>query len=433
MRVVLLPQVAGNKGDRAVLHFMLEGLIENGVDEIIVSTNDPSRWDDYRVFEGHTIKFVPFAWMTYGEATAHVPFRSIRYYCLRALSKLKARFYRTIGYSVLRSAVVNGAYRRLATGLCYLCNPVLWKAINEADAVITTGGHRLTTLLQPDVVGSQTYGMASVVLASRPLYLWSQTIGGFTFKREINRRLIGAIINHSERVYVRDSESVKHVHQFLEDKGKLRMTCDSVFGLKGAAEGQACIPPSSREMTLGISVYTGRSGREVAYDQYVRSLAALVKRSTADGLRIKFFPMHLDDRYEKKHFLDIISESGCATACEIVESGLSTVEHLRELAKCRMFVGHKTHSIIFALSTATPLIAIAYHFKSLDFMHQYDLAEYGLPESETTPERLIGLYEALKRNLDCVHRKQRRVSEENNNRVRRDFRELIEAITSQPA
>lgn len=428
MNVLLLPQVSTNKGDRAVLHFMLDGLIDCGVTKITVATDNPMNWSGYRTFRGHSIEFIPFAWMTLAEAEARVPFHSVRYYCLRARSKARERFYLTVGYAVVRAAIVKHRWRRAARTLAYLCNRRLWHSIQRADLALTTGGHRLTTLLQPDVVGSQSFGMALVVLAGRRMVHWSQTIGGFEFKAEDNRLLISAIINHADRVYVRDEESLRHMEGLLADRSKASVTYDSVFGLGQLAESYSAVPPSARPKRLGISVYTGARGREVSYAKYVESLATLVKRCVADGYEVVFFPMHLRDKNEMQHFEDIRLRSGYPKACRILAAELDTAEHLREVAQCRLFVGHKTHSIIFALTCCTPLIAIAYHFKTLEFMRQCGLSEYAFPERETSEARLIALYERLERNLASVYDIEWGVSRKRGMAVNRDFRMMVEAF-----
>ena len=183
MKIVVLPQVTANKGDRAVLHFMLEGFVNAGVDEVTVVTTNPAMWDGYSNFRGMNVRFVHQAWMIHARAETEVPFRSFRYYCLRVVSKLRAKFYGKFGYYLLRTAVVRGKFLLLAKLMCYLCNREQWNAIKRCDAVVTSGGHRITTLLRPDVVGQGTFSMAMVILASKKLYLWSQTIGAFDFKK----------------------------------------------------------------------------------------------------------------------------------------------------------------------------------------------------------------------------------------------------------
>jgi len=343
---------------------------------------------------------------------------------------LRAALYGTIGYAVLRTAVVHQKLLPLAKLACYCCNRDQWNAIKMADAVVTTGGHRLTTLLQPDVIGHQTFSMAMVVLASKRLYLWSQTIGAFDFKKAINRELIKRIITHSERVYVRDATSVQEVRGFLTDESKIYQTYDSVFGLRQSISRYCDVPPTKRKPVLGISVYTGKSGRMIEYEQYIFSLGELVKTAVKDGFSVRFFPMHVGDRLEHQYFNDIIKYSGCDDRCSIVDSYINTIEHLKQLAECKFFIGHKTHSIIFSLLTATPLIAIAYHVKTMDFMRQYGLENYGFMEVETTPDKLISTYRKIKVNLDEIHTIESQKSDEICRKVKQDFKELIDEIKS---
>lgn len=425
MKIVVMPQVAGNKGDRAILYFMLNAFIENNVNEIVVATSHPNLWEDHNRFRNGNIRFICDTWMTYSRAESKVPYGSIRYYSLRVLSKLRATLYRGIGYWLLRTAVVNKRFYFLAKIMCYLCNRDHWSAIKNADAIVTSGGHRITTLLQPDVKGHQTFGMAMVLLANKKLVLWSQTIGSFDFKKEINKKLIGKIINHSERIYVRDIKSVQEVKSFLTDGNKIYKTYDSVFGLRTLVKKYCETPPTKRESILGISVYTGKSGRNIEYNKYIQSIAELIKRVVNDGFSVKFFPMHLGDRKEHKYFTDIIDMTGCAERCYIVDSHIDTIDQLKEIAQCKLFLGHKTHSIIFALVTATPLIAIAYHVKAMDFMRQFGLDDYSILESETDPVKLITLYEQVKKKLNEIHVIESEKSDEMCHKVRQDFMEMI--------
>ncbi len=428
MKIVILPQVAGNKGDRAILYFMLQEIFKHCENaKITIATSNPVLWENHP-FSEKNVHFVHRAWLTYMTRIARAPRQSFRRYFWAIIQRIKEKVYKNVGYTLLRSALVNEKFVRLAKVMCSVCNPELWRAINEADAVVTTGGHRLTTLLQPDVVGTQTFDMASVVLAKKRFILWSQTIGGFDFKKEINRKLIDRILKHAERIYIRDDKSEQYLEQFGINKDKIYKTYDSVFGLRDVAEEFSAIAPGQRQKVLGISVYTGRSGREIEDEPYLAALGEFVGHVAQDGYRVKFFPMHINDHLEHRFFDEIISRSGRADVCEIVSDKIDTVEHLQELAKCQIFVGHKTHSIIFALTVSTPLITIAYHFKSLDFMSHFGLREYGFPESQTTAERLINLYAQVKSNLDKIYEKERVKSAEMSSKVQSDFYELLDSL-----
>jgi len=58
MRLLIINQNASNKGDRAVLLFMLRELVRNGIRELTVSTNFPSLWKGFRNLEGARVRFI---------------------------------------------------------------------------------------------------------------------------------------------------------------------------------------------------------------------------------------------------------------------------------------------------------------------------------------------------------------------------------------
>lgn len=63
MRILLINQYSGNKGDRAVLYAMCRILKSIYRDvEITVSTSDPELWNGYKYYSSEGIRFVPWGW-----------------------------------------------------------------------------------------------------------------------------------------------------------------------------------------------------------------------------------------------------------------------------------------------------------------------------------------------------------------------------------
>ena len=58
-------------------------------------------------------------------------------------------------------------------------------------------------------------------------------------------------------------------------------------------------------------------------------------------------------------------------------------------------------------------------------MRQFGLEEYGVPESEITPQRLQGLYERISKNLDSVHEIEKIKNKEMCDKVEHDFEQLL--------
>jgi polysaccharide pyruvyl transferase WcaK-like protein len=112
--------------------------------------------------------------------------------------------------------------------------------------------------------------------------------------------------------------------------------------------------------------------------------------------------------------------------CEIVEGFPGTSDHINAVSQCKMFVGHKTHSQIFSLLAATPLLAIAYHKKTEDFMTQYGLEKYCITDAQISTEKLIELFDEINDSLDSINEKQEITGSDMCKQVKEDFARMIE-------
>jgi polysaccharide pyruvyl transferase WcaK-like protein len=93
-----------------------------------------------------------------------------------------------------------------------------------------------------------------------------------------------------------------------------------------------------------------------------------------------------------------------------------------------MFVGHKTHSQIFSLVAATPLLAVAYHKKTEDFMAQFKLEKYCIADTQISGEKLIELFDEINNNLNSINQKEQEAGSKLCTQVREDFARMIEVI-----
>ena len=104
-----------------------------------------------------------------------------------------------------------------------------------------------------------------------------------------------------------------------------------------------------------------------------------------------------DDRIILNKILSLVNNKN---RCLIHDEDYDTEVHLDKVAECKYFVGHKTHSIIFSLTVGTPIISLAYHPKSTDFMRQFGLEKYSIPDSKLNFNKLASLFDELVLNSD---------------------------------
>jgi polysaccharide pyruvyl transferase WcaK-like protein len=269
------------------------------------------------------------------------------------------------------------------------------------------------------------YDMMHVCLAGKPLVLWSQTVGPLEFSDWKWERAVRCMLRQVARICPRDETSVEVLRDFGVDEDRIKPTYESVIGPNDEVESH--VPPSHRAPVMGVGIYNAEHRTSEEHCRYVQAIAAIADHAAQDGLRVLFFPHEMqgagvDDRRTIREIISIMRRSEVAG---IVDEDLDPLDHLRRVAECRLFLGHKTHSVVFALTVGTPLLALAYHPKTVDFMRQYGLDEHCIRDEDLTVERAHAVYSRLKENLDATALRQFEKSRELGAVVREDFGRIL--------
>ncbi len=414
MKVLVTNQWATNKGDRAVLYFILRELIRNGIKDITVSTSNPYYWPNAGGFPTDIVKFIPWGWPIYfGKPKALNLWFKIA-------MRIKDVLFDTIAFPLVRRATLNGC---CPWYLRFLSTKQYWEALDHTDIVIGTGGHRVTTLLIEDVRIPATFDMALALLKKKPIVFWSQTIGPLNFKSDKNRMLIQKILTEAWRMIIRDKGSVEELATMGISKEKISETRDSVLGLFDVVKKP--VKPTKRKAILGISVYMIQKRTAKQQDLYSDALSRLANHAVENGYSVLFFPMQRPAT-DLPCIKSILRKCKYKDSCSVLEGDPETEEHIHKVAQCRLFVGHKTHSVVFALATGTPVIAIAYHQKTQDFMDQFGISQYCISDAELCGEKLLELFSMAESNLDEISQQELDCIGKEGLRVQNDFARLIE-------
>ena len=416
MNVLVINQCSTNKGDRAVLFFVLRELVRNGVDEITVSASNPRYWEDRPNLPDVAVRVIPWGWDT--SRAKGVGFLGKVIHRARKLI-----LPRRIGFPLVRNALIAGKrpwYLRFVVNRQYL------EAIEQADLVLSTGGHHITTMFVPDAVTPQVFDMAVALLYGKPLVLWSQSIGPFDFGSAKSKLMVQKILSGASQIFIRDEASADQISEMGVSLERVSRTFESVFGLCDVVKSRA--RPSERRPVMGVAVYVYvRANRLKEHENYTRCFAPLIDHAIEAGYKVRFFPMELGGT-DRACIEAVINSVQREENCEILEGFPGTSEHLDAVAQCRMFVGHKTHSQIFSLVAATPLLAVAYHKKTEDFMAQFGLEKYCVDDAQISAEKLIEMFDEMNNNLDVISHKQQEVGSEICEQVKRDFARMIEEV-----
>jgi len=462
MKVLVINQCSTNKGDRAILFFVLSELLRNGVDQITVSASNPEYWQDKPDFPPVSAprfrgdKFTPAK--AGAESTIAVPVvpwgwdisrrKGVGLWGKVIHRARKLILPRWICFPLVRNALIASKrpwYLRLIVNRQYL------RAIEQADLVLSTGGHHITTMFVPDAVTPQIFDMAVALLCGKRLVLWSQSIGPFDFGSAKSKLMVQRILAGAEQIYTRDEASADQIRRMGVSLERVSRTFESVFGLCDVVKSPA--RPSERSAVMGVAVYvyvlrpstncikaivhkskltryvspTAISAGLKEHENYTRCFAPLIDHAIEAGYKVRFFPMELAGT-DRACIEAVINSVDKKENCEILEGFPGTCEHLDAVARCRMFVGHKTHSQVFSLVAATPLLAVAYHKKTEDFMAQFGLEKHCVDDAQISAGKLIEMFDEINSNLDAISRKQQEVGSKICAQVKEDFARMIEKV-----
>ncbi len=418
MKVLVINQCSTNKGDRAVLYFVLRELKANGVGQVTVSASNPEYWQDRPDFPDMVVKVIPWGWDI--SRKKNVSFIGKVFHLF-----WKVKLHRWIHFSLVRNALIAGKrpwYLRLLINMKFL------EAVEKADLVISTGGHHLTTIIAGSIKTPQIFDMAVALLYGKPLLLWSQSVGTFDFKSPASEPMIQKILSGTEQIFIRDEASEQEIQKLGVSLEHVSKTPESVFGLYDVVKSR--IQPGNRPNVMGVSVWTGNKQTPPAWEHYIQTFAALIDHAIENrGYKVRFFPMETQGA-DRPCIEDIIEKVHKKQNCEIVEGFPGTVDHINAISQCKVFVGHKTHSQIFSLVAATPLLAVAYHKKTEDFMTQFRLEDCCIIDEQLNAEKLVRIFEQINNNLDQISQKQQEVASKMYEQVRKDFKRMIDGFLS---
>lgn len=413
MNVVVINQCSTNKGDRAVLFFVLRELARNGVDQITISASNPQYWEDQPDFPNVAVRIIPWGWDISRKKDAGL-FGKVTHRVKKVILP------RRIHFPLVRNALIIGSRPWY---LQFLINKQYIEAVEQADLVISTGGHHLTTIIAKSIMTPQIFDMAVALLYGKPLSLWSQSIGTFDFKLPKNKQMVQKILSYAEQIYIRDETSAEQIQKLGVSLERVSKTYESVFGLYDVVKSR--IRPSNRPKIMGVSVWTGNKQSREAWAHYIHCFAKLADHAIEVGYKIRFFPMEMQGS-DRHCIAEVINSVNKKANCEIVEGFPDTVDHINAIAQCRIFVGHKTHSQIFSLVAGTPLLAVAYHKKTEDFMAQFRLKKYCIVDTQFSAEKLIEMFNLINDNLDAISSKQEQMAKKMCEQVKADFTQMLE-------
>lgn len=376
-KIMIICQCATNKGDRAIAEYLINQLLEDDV-SITLSTTVPELWKD---IESDRVSVIG---MGYRKLFPKVKNNFLN----KLFHEVTYRYYK---YFIYPKLLRNGRKKRIER-----LSKRFIAQLQEADLVIVTGGHHITSIRNHNALFAITYDIALASLYSKRYILWSQTIGPLTFDDSRVEKLFADIIKKADAVFIRDENSRQCLQELVKDEqGNVLKSYDSVFGFGN----RSYLDYADRENKVGISIFNGLKKARNIYPEIAKVLDHFVR----NGYSVEFFRMehNAEELEDIQKVIDLMETKG---EVQIFPFEVNAQAHLKEVASCKYFIGYKTHSVIMALTTATPLLGICYHQKTRDFMADYGLVEYAIDDEVFSCGEAITVAEKLVQNAEEINK-----------------------------
>jgi len=262
----------------------------------------------------------------------------------------------------------------------------------EADLVVTTGGTYLVENYNLERRLNQF--RLDAILGKDPVF-FTQSLG--PFKKPYNRRELSPIFDRSPLILLRDERSKNHILDMVKDSRKCHVVADAVFALAdsgGIAKKLDSPEPPAETGRVGISVRhwnyvnDGEGGMR-RYIDSIREIATILVRD--HGKQVTFVstcqgvPEYAHDDSKTARAITDGLDPEIARHVS-VDASFHTPEQLMALVKGFDFVvATRMHMMIMSLCVGTPVLPIAYEFKTKEVAKRIGVADLVLDIDTVTP------------------------------------------------
>jgi len=248
----------------------------------------------------------------------------------------------------------------------------------------------------------------------KPVMLWGASVGPFSELPGVERQM-AAHLGRLDALTVRESHSIG----YLKDIGvadRVDAVVDSAFALVPQEVDVAEFWPAVREAgVLGLNISPLIEQLLMRHDngkRVIDEVTRFVRQTiTQHGLAVLLVP-HVDPldggtlNSDSATMSQILKQIGDLHSwVRMVPPGMNATQLKFIIARCRYFIGARTHATIAALSTGVPTISIAYSLKARGINRDlFGHERYVLDARELSAETLTNRFQLLLQEETSIQR-----------------------------
>jgi polysaccharide pyruvyl transferase WcaK-like protein len=239
----------------------------------------------------------------------------------------------------------------------------------------------------------------------RPYVFFPQAWGPFT-----DPVLAGAVKDMCQKasaVYVRDVASHDYLNALLADTGRgATLAPDIVFRFEGASPAEGAQVLASHGIEVGARPIIGISPNMRVYERmpgtgasnaYVGLMAEAAKLCVRElGASVVLIPNEIrpvaDERQDDRFLCKAIAEAAGTAGPVAAMCGEYSAEIVKAVIEhVELLVASRFHSLVFALSSAVPSVAVGWSHKYVELMTFMGMEEYVVGHDQVSQESLFAM------------------------------------------
>ncbi|MDR2409913.1 MAG: polysaccharide pyruvyl transferase family protein [Bacteroidales bacterium] len=153
------------------------------------------------------------------------------------------------------------------------------------------------------------------------------------------------------------------------------------------------------KIVVGVTIHHIYYKHFFAKDVYIKLMSgifnAIIQNYKSNILIIPMediYGSHGGDRSIAREIINHVNEK---ERIKIIEEDFTSMETANIISQTDVFIGTKTHSIVYALKTGAPLISISYQQKSSEFMRQFCVEDYSIDMGKLSINGFMNIFEKL--------------------------------------
>lgn len=271
---------------------------------------------------------------------------------------------------------------------------------NKFDLVIACGGGYLLTRTNGGILPLMLFAYDFYIskIFNKPYILYNQSIGPFYKKWHSN--LIKPFLINSKKIILREEISFKRLKKL--NFSNIVLSSDIAFNLE-TTETKILNNHSfsTQNLNFGLTVRNWLApNQQLIYEKEIASFIIKTLSNEKNAFfyfipQVIFSNMNDDDLVISNKIFELIPKEHKSRVV-VLNMNLNPKELKYIISQMNYFVGTRMHSNIFALSSLTKTIAIAYEPKTTGIMKMLKLSSYVINMEDVDSDKLFKLYLKLK-------------------------------------